>query len=91
MVMMLLWPMLLIITPDAGGFGPNYHFYVYVIFVVIMYLTILAQFGTAPKGVIPLISKIWVGVYGGCGPSCCCSSASSASTGTTTRAAHRMT
>ena len=62
---MLLWPMLLIITPDAGGFGLNYHFYVYVIFVVIMYLTILAQFGTAPKDVIPLISKIWVGVYGG--------------------------
>ena len=23
---MLLWPMLLIITPDAGGFGLNYHF-----------------------------------------------------------------
>ena len=62
---MLLWPMLLIITPDAGGFGLNYHFYVYVIFVVIMYLTILAQFGTAPKEMIPLISKIWVGVYGG--------------------------
>ena len=62
---MLLWPMLLIITPDAGGFGLNYHFYVYVIFVVIMYLTILAQFSTAPKEVIPLISKIWVGVYGG--------------------------
>ena len=60
---MLLWPMLLIITPDAGGFGLNYHFYVYVIFVVIMYLTILAQFGTAQM--IPLISKIWVGVYGG--------------------------
>lgn len=65
MVTMLLWPMLLIITPDAGGFGLNYHFYVYVIFVVIMYLTILAQFGTAPRGVIPLISKIWVCVYGG--------------------------
>ena len=62
---MLLWPMLLIITPDAGGFGLNYHFYVYVIFVVIMYLTILAQFGTAPKEGILLISKIWVGVYGG--------------------------
>ena len=62
---MLLWPMLLIITPDAGGFGLNYHFYVYVIFVVIMYLTILAQFSTAPKEVIPLISKIWLGVYGG--------------------------
>ena len=62
---MLLWPMLLIITPDAGGFGLNYHFYVYVIFVVIMYLTALAQFGTAPKDVIPLISKIWIGVYGG--------------------------
>ena len=62
---MLLWPMLLIITPDAGGFGLNYHFYVYVIFVVIMYLTILAQFSTAPREVIPLISKIWVGVYGG--------------------------
>ena len=30
-----------------------------------MYLTILAQFGTAPRGVIPLISKIWVCVYGG--------------------------
>ena len=25
---MLLWPMLLIITPDKGGFGLNYHFYV---------------------------------------------------------------
>ena len=62
---MLLWPMLLIITPDAGGFGLNYHFYVYVIFVVIMYLTILAQFGTAPKEAESLISKIWVGVYGG--------------------------
>ena len=62
---MLLWPMLLIITPDAGGFGLNYHFYVYVIFVVIMYLTILAQFSTAPREVIPLISKIWLGVYGG--------------------------
>ena len=36
MCTMLLWPMLLIITPDAGGFGLNYHFYVYVIFVVIM-------------------------------------------------------
>ena len=62
---MLLWPMLLIITPDAGGFGLNYHFYVYVIFVVIMYLTILAQFGTAPKEGMFLISKIWVGVHGG--------------------------
>ena len=61
---MLLWPMLLIITPDSGGFGLNYHFYVYVIFVVIMYCTILAQFSTAPKHLIPLISKIWVGVYG---------------------------
>jgi hypothetical protein len=66
---MLLWPMLLIITPDQGGSGLNYHFYVYVIFVVIMYLTILAQFmeinekylGTYK---IPLISKIWVRVYG---------------------------
>merc|ERR1712086_523054 len=55
---------LLIITPDSGGFGLNYHFYVYVIFVVIVYLTILAQFSTAPKHVVPLISKIWVGVYG---------------------------
>ena len=61
---MLLWPMLLIITPDSGGFGLNYHFYVYVIFVVIMYCTILTQFSTAPKHLIPLISKIWVGVYG---------------------------
>lgn len=64
MATMLLWPMLLIITPDSGGFGLNYHFYVYVIFVVIMYLTILAQFTTAPKHLVPLISKIWVGVYG---------------------------
>ena len=64
MATMLLWPMLLIITPDSGGFGLNYHFYVYVIFVVIMYLTILAQFSTAPKHKVPLISKIWVGVYG---------------------------
>ena len=44
---MLLWPMLLIITPDAGGFGLNYHFYVYVIFVVIM--CALRHLDTAPK------------------------------------------
>jgi len=63
---MLLWPMLLIITPDSGGFGLNYHFYVYVIFVVIMYLTILAQFAEAMEipGLVPRISKIWVSVYG---------------------------
>ena len=63
---MLLWPMLLIITPDSGGTGLNYHFYVYVTFVVIMYLTVLAQFtdGGGPTGVVPLISKIWVSVFG---------------------------
>merc|ERR1711865_1355415 len=60
---MLLWPMLLIITPDSGGFGLNYHFYVYVIFVVIMYCTILAQFSTAPKHLILLICFVAFNSY----------------------------
>jgi hypothetical protein len=64
MFTMLLWPMLLIITPDGGGAALNYHFYVYVIFVVIMYLTILAQFTETPTNYIPKMSLLWVRTFG---------------------------
>jgi len=64
MMTMLLWPMLLIITPDKGGFGLNYHFYVYVFFVVIMYLTILAQFMETEYDFLPKVSKIWLVTFG---------------------------
>jgi len=61
---MLLWGMLLIVPPGGGGVNLNYHFYVYVIFVVVMYLTILANFYEAPPENISRISKWWVSLFG---------------------------
>lgn len=61
---MLLWGMLLIVPPGAGGAALDYHFYVYVIFVVVMYLTILANFFEAPPENISKISKYWCAYYG---------------------------
>jgi len=41
-ITMLLWGMLLIVLPEGDSFA--YHFYIYAIFVVVMYLTILANY-----------------------------------------------
>lgn len=61
---MLLWGMLLIVPPGAGGSALDYHFYVYVVFVVVMYLTILANFIEAPNENISNIAKYWCIYYG---------------------------
>jgi len=61
---MLLWGMLLIVPPGAGGAALDYHFYVYVVFVVVMYLTILANFVEAPPENISAMAKYWCIYYG---------------------------
>ena len=58
---MLAWGMLLIVTPDASL---NHHFYIYVLFVVVMYLTILANFIEAPRGAVSTLSAAWCAVFG---------------------------
>jgi len=63
-ITMLFWPMLLIVTPDAGGTGLNFHFYIYVLFVVIMYLKVVAAFTHAPREGISRLSIAWMSVWG---------------------------
>lgn len=58
---MLTWGMLLIVTPDVSL---NHHFYIYVLFVVVMYLTILANFIEAPRGAVSTLSAAWCALFG---------------------------
>lgn len=60
---MLLWPMLLIVTPGGDeDWHFAYHFYIYVIFVVIAMANIGANFSEAHK--ITVYSKVWMLLFG---------------------------
>eukprot|EP00656_Telonema_subtile_P016149 TRINITY_DN1851_c0_g1_i2.p1 TRINITY_DN1851_c0_g1~~TRINITY_DN1851_c0_g1_i2.p1 ORF type:complete len:415 (-),score=88.14 TRINITY_DN1851_c0_g1_i2:285-1529(-) len=61
---MLLWGMLLIALPEGRAF--TYHFYIYAVFVVIMYLTIFANFLEAYiyKEPISRLGAVWCVVFG---------------------------
>jgi len=63
-VSMLGWGMLLIALPEGKAF--TYHFYIYAIFVVVMYLTIAANFAEAwvYKDPVSKLSWAWVIFYG---------------------------
>lgn len=59
---MLLWPMLLLVTPGGReDWNLAYHFYIYVIFVVIAMMNIAANFVEAKD--ISIYSKIWLGAF----------------------------
>lgn len=62
-ITMLLWGMLLIVLPEGSSF--TYHFYIYAIFVIIMYLTILANyFEEAGTPHITKVGLAWVIFFG---------------------------
>lgn len=59
---MLGWGMLLIVLPMGNSFA--YHFYIYAVFVVVMYLTIMANFIEEDWNRITWCGWVWVVVYG---------------------------
>jgi len=60
-ITMLGWGMLLIVLPEGNSFA--YHFYIYAVFVVVMYLTILANFFEEDWDRITWIGMVWTIVY----------------------------
>jgi len=62
-ITMLFWPMLLLVTPGGDeDWHLKYHFYIYVLFVVLAMVNIAANFSQAPK--VTIYSQVWIFLFG---------------------------